>query len=347
MRMAEDGRSMISTIHTGGSTSHAMSKPSPDDAFIRKSDIEALIKALNANSAAPVVETVHPDPEGGGNEPESQPQKGDDSASTHDQDGDESDQSSEDHVNGDQGHEEAVRPSHVRARSLRSDRASGRARSLRSDRALVRVRLLRSDRAVYVLGRYVATELRSSFSNTNAGDSSSPGKGGSKAPVIIGIAVMVAVLFFLAILGFVVFIMKKKYGMFRRTTDPENPWKVLVSDAASNGNGNGNGHGANNFNSLNSGDNTSELLLLEGGSVTIPMEVLRQVTNNFSEANILGRGGFGTVYFGELLDGTKVAMKRMEFSAMNKQGTNEFQAEIVVLTKVRHKHVVSLSWVTV
>ncbi|KAF2544144.1 hypothetical protein F2Q68_00032517 [Brassica cretica] len=95
------------------------------------------------------------------------------------------------------------------------------------------------------------------------------------------------------------------------------------------------------------GDNTSELLLLEGGSVTIPMEVLRQVTNNFSEANILGRGGFGTVYFGELLDGTKVAMKRMEFSAMNKQGTNEFQAEIVVLTKVRHKHVVSLSWVTV
>ncbi|CAF1919639.1 BnaC02g47580D [Brassica napus] len=122
---------------------------------------------------------------------------------------------------------------------------------------------------------------------------------------------MVAVLFFIAILGFVVFIMKKKYGMFRRTTDPENPWKVLVSDAASNGNGNG--HGANNFNSLNSGENTSELLLLEGGSVTIAMEVLRQVTNNFSEANILGRGGFGTIYFGELLDGTKVAMKRIVF----------------------------------
>ncbi|KAF3592919.1 hypothetical protein DY000_02023493 [Brassica cretica] len=39
------------------------------------------------------------------------------------------------------------RPSHVRARPLRSDRALARARSLRSDRA------------AFVLGHYVATEL--------------------------------------------------------------------------------------------------------------------------------------------------------------------------------------------
>ncbi|CAF2153200.1 hypothetical protein BRARA_A02616 [Brassica rapa] len=198
---------------------------------------------------------------------------------------------------------------------------------------------------------------------TDAGDSSSPGAGGkggggsggssgggggggggSKAPVIIG--VIVAVLVFLAILGFVVykFVMKKKYGKFRRTTDPENAGKVLVSDAASNGNGNGHGGGANNFNALNSpssGDN-SERFLLEGGSVTIPMEVLRQVTNNFSEANILGRGGFGVVYAGELHDGTKTAVKRMECSAMGNKGMNEFQAEIAVLTKVRHRHLVAL-----
>ena len=49
IRIGEDGRAMISTTHTGGSTS-SMSQPSPDDAFIRKSDIEALIKAINANS---------------------------------------------------------------------------------------------------------------------------------------------------------------------------------------------------------------------------------------------------------------------------------------------------------
>ncbi|XVE84659.1 hypothetical protein DITRI_Ditri17bG0030800 [Diplodiscus trichospermus] len=33
----------------------------------------------------------------------------------------------------------------------------------------------------------------------------------------------------------------------------------------------------------------------EGGNVVIPMQVLRQVTDNFNEANILGRGGFGVV----------------------------------------------------
>ncbi|KFK39671.1 hypothetical protein AALP_AA3G274200 [Arabis alpina] len=196
-----------------------------------------------------------------------------------------------------------------------------------------------------------------SLLGTNVGDSSTPGAGsnggpggssshgGSKAPVIIG--VLVAVLVFLAILGFVVykFVMKRKYGKFMRT-DPEKAGKIMVSDAGSNGNGGGygNGHGVNNFNALNSpssGD-SSDRFLLEGGSVTIPMEVLRQVTNNFSEKNILGRGGFGVVYAGELHDGTKTAVKRMECSAMGNKGMNEFQAEIAVLTKVRHRHLVAL-----
>ncbi|KAG7583131.1 Protein kinase domain [Arabidopsis suecica] len=195
---------------------------------------------------------------------------------------------------------------------------------------------------------------------TNAGDGSTPGTGGasggpggssggggSKVGVIVG--VIVAVLVFLAILGFVVykFVMKRKYGRFNRT-DPEKAGKILVSDAVSNGGSGGggyaNGHGANNFNALNSpssGDN-SDRFLLEGGSVTIPMEVLRQVTNNFSEDNILGRGGFGVVYAGELHDGTKTAVKRMECAAMGNKGMSEFQAEIAVLTKVRHRHLVAL-----
>ncbi|CAE5969141.1 unnamed protein product [Arabidopsis arenosa] len=190
-----------------------------------------------------------------------------------------------------------------------------------------------------------------SLLGTNAGDGSTPGTGGasggsggssggggSKVGVIVG--VIVAVLVFLAILGFVVykFVMKRKYGRFNRT-DPEKAGKILVSDAVSNGGSGGggyaNGHGANNFNALNSpssGDN-SDRFLLEGGSVTIPMEVLRQVTNNFSEDNILGRGGFGVVYAGELHDGTKTAVKRMECAAMGNKGMSEFQAEIAVLTK--------------
>ncbi|XP_030507418.2 receptor-like kinase TMK4 isoform X1 [Cannabis sativa] len=93
--------------------------------------------------------------------------------------------------------------------------------------------------------------------------------------------------------------------------------------------------------SQNSGDH-NDFPLFEGGNVAISMQVLRQATNNFSEDNILGRGSFGVVYKGELDNGTKIAAKRMESNAMGTKRLNEFQAEIAVLTKVRHKNLVSL-----
>ena len=77
-------------------------------------------------------------------------------------------------------------------------------------------------------------------------------------------------------------------------------------------------------------------------NIEISIEVLKQATNNFNEDNILGRGGFGVVHKGEYHDGTKVAVKRMESAAMGSKGINEFQAEILVLNKVRHRHLVSL-----
>ncbi|XP_016473474.1 receptor protein kinase TMK1-like [Nicotiana tabacum] len=87
---------------------------------------------------------------------------------------------------------------------------------------------------------------------------------------------------------------------------------------------------------------TSDLPTAEGGNMVISIQVLRTVTNNFSEDNILGRGGFGTVYKGELHDGTKIAVKRMEGGVITGKGLNEFKSEIAVLTKVRHRHLVAL-----
>ncbi|KAL7149576.1 hypothetical protein ABFS83_05G050500 [Erythranthe nasuta] len=86
----------------------------------------------------------------------------------------------------------------------------------------------------------------------------------------------------------------------------------------------------------------SDLHIVEAGNMVISIQVLRNVTGNFSEHNILGRGGFGTVYKGELHDGTKIAVKRMESGVMSEKGLDEFQSEIAVLTKVRHRHLVAL-----
>ncbi|XP_073024895.1 probable receptor-like protein kinase At5g61350 [Primulina eburnea] len=67
---------------------------------------------------------------------------------------------------------------------------------------------------------------------------------------------------------------------------------------------------------------------------------IRDATKNFDEKAIIGVGGFGKVFLGELEDGTKVAIKRGNPSSS--QGINEFQTEIQLLSKLRHRHLVSL-----
>lgn len=63
-------------------------------------------------------------------------------------------------------------------------------------------------------------------------------------------------------------------------------------------------------------------------------------TNGFSKANFLGQGGFGFVHKGVLPNGKEVAIKSLK--ADSGQGEREFQAEIDVISRVHHKHLVSL-----
>ncbi|CAL9207942.1 unnamed protein product [Musa hybrid cultivar] len=72
----------------------------------------------------------------------------------------------------------------------------------------------------------------------------------------------------------------------------------------------------------------------------IPLLDIKAATNDFDESLVVGSGGFGRVYRGVLADGTKIAVKR----AMpgSKQGYPEFQTEILVLSGIRHRHLVSL-----
>ncbi|KAJ0008333.1 hypothetical protein Pint_29523 [Pistacia integerrima] len=66
-------------------------------------------------------------------------------------------------------------------------------------------------------------------------------------------------------------------------------------------------------------------------------EVLK-ITNNFQR--IIGKGGFGTVYYGRLSDGTEVAVKML--SSETAQGFQQFQTEVKLLMRVHHRNLTSL-----
>ncbi|XWS69890.1 hypothetical protein CRYUN_Cryun03dG0002500 [Craigia yunnanensis] len=73
---------------------------------------------------------------------------------------------------------------------------------------------------------------------------------------------------------------------------------------------------------------------------TFTYEELARATDGFSDANLLGQGGFGYVHKGVLPNGKEVAVKQLK--AGSGQGEREFQAEVEIIGRVHHKHLVSL-----
>ncbi|GMI84454.1 hypothetical protein like AT1G54820 [Hibiscus trionum] len=67
---------------------------------------------------------------------------------------------------------------------------------------------------------------------------------------------------------------------------------------------------------------------------------LEQATDNFSEINVIGNGGFGVVYKGVFADGTMAAIKRLHRDG--KQGERAFRIEVDLLSRLNCPYLVKL-----
>ncbi|KAM0904182.1 hypothetical protein ACQ4PT_018158 [Festuca glaucescens] len=125
-------------------------------------------------------------------------------------------------------------------------------------------------------------------------------KKGSKTGVIVGVIVGVAVLGLLAFAG--IFVWRQK----RRKLSLEQ----------------------------------EELYSIVGRPNVLSYGELRSATENFSSNNLLGKGGYGSVYKGKLTDGRFVAVKQL--SETSHQGKKEFATEIETISRVQHRNLVKL-----
>uniref|UniRef100_A0A5B6ZU00 Receptor-like serine/threonine-protein kinase n=1 Tax=Davidia involucrata TaxID=16924 RepID=A0A5B6ZU00_DAVIN len=85
-----------------------------------------------------------------------------------------------------------------------------------------------------------------------------------------------------------------------------------------------------------SGETTTdelELPLFDFGTIAM-------ATNNFSDANKVGQGGFGCVYRGSFAEGQDIAVKRL--SKNSGQGIEEFKTEVRLIARLQHRNLVRL-----
>lgn len=80
---------------------------------------------------------------------------------------------------------------------------------------------------------------------------------------------------------------------------------------------------------------------LPGTPREFSFQELKKATNNFDEKHKLGQGGYGVVYRGTLpKEKLEVAVKM--FSRDKMKSTDDFLAELTIINRLRHKHLVKL-----
>ncbi|XP_010545758.1 PREDICTED: PTI1-like tyrosine-protein kinase At3g15890 [Tarenaya hassleriana] len=70
------------------------------------------------------------------------------------------------------------------------------------------------------------------------------------------------------------------------------------------------------------------------------LKELHAATNSFNYDNKLGEGRFGSVYWGQLWDGSQIAVKRLK--AWSNREELDFAVEVEILARIRHKNLLSV-----
>lgn len=185
---------------------------------------------------------------------------------------------------------------------------------------------------IYKLGRngnLAYTGKTSTSSNDSSGNT-------RRAHVLLwGVGTGLASVALLAVvIGFGIVIRRRM--KMNESTDRKSVWKPLfLNEAVLNSRGSGKGAPGGNKN-LNGSLICSSARV--GRRFTI--SEIRAATRSFDENMVIGVGGFGKVFRGEIDDGTLVAVKRA--NPQSEQGLNEFETEIEMLSKLRHRHLVSM-----
>jgi serine/threonine protein kinase len=70
------------------------------------------------------------------------------------------------------------------------------------------------------------------------------------------------------------------------------------------------------------------------------LKELHAATNSFNYDNKLGEGRFGSVYWGQLWDGSQIAVKRLK--EWSNREEIDFAVEVEILARIRHKNLLSV-----
>ncbi|KAI3739521.1 hypothetical protein L2E82_29928 [Cichorium intybus] len=82
----------------------------------------------------------------------------------------------------------------------------------------------------------------------------------------------------------------------------------------------------------------------QANDLKIPLQTIKDCTQDFNENNFIGKGGYGRVYQGILSWGDHVnqlvAVKRLDVTGF--QGNKEFHTEVTLLSQYQHENIVTL-----